>query len=146
MRSATLARILGYAGLLPFLAFALGALFLTDYPAALSRQAFPLYSLAILCFLAGTLWGSAIHYPLGPKRLRLIVSNGIVLFAVFAILTAQQLLATALLMLGHMAILWFERNSGSTRGWYPRLRAHLTWSAVALHLLYIIGLIVRNDS
>jgi len=49
-----------------------------------------------------------------------------------------------LLMLGYMAILWYERNSRGTRGWYPDLRARITWVAVGLHLLYITGLVVRN--
>ncbi len=135
---------LGYAGLLPFVAALVGTFFFQDYPAALSRQAFVVYSLAILCFLAGTLWGSAIHYPQRPKLLRLVISNGIVIFAVLGILTAQQVLATALLMLGYMALLWYERNSSGTAGWYPRLRARLTWTAVVLHVLFITGLIVRN--
>ena len=49
--------MLGYAGLLPFYAFLLGAWQLRDWPAAISVQGFVIYSLAILCFLAGTLWG-----------------------------------------------------------------------------------------
>lgn len=146
MQSRTLAQALGYAGLLPFLASACGVLLLHDYPAALSRQVFPLYSLAILCFLAGTLWGSAIQYPEQSRLLRLVVSNGIVIFAVLAVLTAQQVPATALLMLGYMATLWYERGSSANAGWYPVLRARLTWVAVGLHLVYIVGLIIRNDS
>jgi hypothetical protein len=144
MQARALMQLLGYAGLLPFLAALLGTLLLHDYPAALSRQAFVIYSLAILCFLAGTLWGSAIHYPQKPKLLRLLISNGIVIFAVLGILTAQQVLATILLMIGYMALLWYERNSSGTAGWYPRLRARLTWLAVVLHVLFIATLIARN--
>ena len=144
MQARALMQLLGYAGLLPFLAALLGTLLLHDYPAALSRQAFVIYSLAILCFLAGTLWGSAINYPQKPKLLRLLISNGIVIFAVLGILTAQQVLATILLMIGYMALLWYERNSSGTAGWYARLRARLTWLAVVLHMLFIAGLIARN--
>ena len=144
MRSRTLMHLLGYAGLAPFAAAVYGTFFFNDYAGALARQTFVIYSLAILCFLAGTLWGSAMHYPERPKILRLVISNGIVIFAVLGILTAQPVLAACLLMLGYMAILWYERNSSGTRGWYPDLRARLTWVAVGLHLLYITGLVVRN--
>lgn len=144
MRSRTLMHLLGYAGLAPFAAAVYGTFFFNDYPGALARQTFVIYSLAILCFLAGTLWGSAMHYPEKPKILRLVISNGIVIFAVLGILTAQPVMAACLLMLGYMAILWYERNSSGTRGWYPDLRARITWVAVGLHLLYITGLVVRN--
>ncbi|MEE4143914.1 MAG: DUF3429 domain-containing protein [Halieaceae bacterium] len=144
MPARTLMRLLGYAGLTPFIAAVYGTFFLDDYPGALARQGFLIYSLAILCFLAGTLWGSAMHYPERAKFLRLLISNGIVIFAVLGILTAQPVLAACLLMLGYMAMLWYERNSSGTRGWYPALRARLTWVAVGLHLLFISGLVVRN--
>jgi hypothetical protein len=144
MRSRTLMHLLGYAGLMPFVAGVYGTFFFDDYPGALARQTFVIYSLAILCFLAGTLWGSAMHYPEHPKFLRLVISNGIVIFAVLGILTAQPVLAAGLLMLGYMAILWYERSSSGTTGWYALLRARLTWAAVGLHLFYIAGLIIRN--
>ena len=49
--------MLGYAGLLPFYGFLLGIWLLQDWPAAVSVQGFVVYSLAILSFLGGTLWG-----------------------------------------------------------------------------------------
>ncbi|MDP5054440.1 MAG: DUF3429 domain-containing protein, partial [Congregibacter sp.] len=51
---------LGFAGLLPFLAAALGVMFLDDLLLAISQRTFLLYSTAILCFLAGTLWGETL--------------------------------------------------------------------------------------
>lgn len=62
---------LGYAGLIPFLAFTLGIWFFDNYLQAVSLRGFIVYSLAILCFLAGTLWGSAMRYPGRAKLLRL---------------------------------------------------------------------------
>lgn len=144
MHYRSLMQLLGYAGLTPFIAAAVGVFLLTGYPQALAQQAFVIYSLAILCFLAGTLWGSAIHYPEKPKFLRLLISNGIVVFAVLSVLTAQQVLAAMLLMLGYISTLWYERGSSSARGWYARLRARLTWVAVGLHLVYAAAMIARN--
>ncbi len=139
-------RGLGFAGLAPFFLFVLGVWFLHDYPRALSQQGFVVYSLAILCFLAGSLWGSAMHRQGKDKLLRLVVSNGIVLFAAFSVLTAQALVASVLLALGYLATLWYERSSGSRRGWYASLRLQLTLLVVTLHIAYIAGLIARSTA
>ncbi len=139
-------RGLGFAGLVPFVLFALGVWFLHDYPRALSQQGFVIYSLAILCFLAGTLWGSAMHRQGMDKLLRLLVSNGIVIFAAFSVLTAQAVVAAALLALGYLATLWYERGSGSRGGWYPVLRLQLTLLVVGLHIAYIAALIARGTA
>ena len=84
---------LGYAGLLPFYGFLAGAWLLSDWPGSVSVQGFVVYSLGILCFLGGTLWGrvQSLEEPLMD---RLLISNGVVLFAVAAVLTAKVWLAT----------------------------------------------------
>ena len=135
---------LGYAGLLPFVGFALGTLVAQDYLQALSQQGFVIYSLAILCFLAGTLWGSASSYTDAASMLRVSVSNGIVIFAALSVLTAQALLAAALLMLGYLALLWYERNSSDNPPWYIILRTRLTIAVVLVHLCYLVAMVVRN--
>ena len=139
-----LARSLGYAGLLPFLAFAFGIWILGGYLQALSMQGFLVYSLAILCFLAGSLWGSAPQQAESARALRLLVSNGMVIFAVLGFLTAQPLIAALLLMLGHLAQLWYELNTLLSGNWYRTLRTRLTLVAVASHLVYVAGLVLRN--
>jgi hypothetical protein len=135
---------LGYAGLLPFLAFTLGVWFLDNYLQALSLRGFIVYSLAILCFLAGTLWGSAMHRPNRAKLPRLVISNGIVIFAVVAVLVSQPVVCAFLLMLGQLATLWYERSSSESGGWYLQFRSRLTTVAVVLHLLFMTGLVIRN--
>lgn len=139
-------RWLGFGGLLPFLVFVLGIWFLSDYPRALSQQGFIIYSLAILCFLAGSLWGTAMQRQGADKLLRLVVSNGIVIFATFSVLTAQAVIAATLLALGFLATLWYERGSGSRAGWYPSLRLQLTLLVVVLHIAYIAGLVARGSA
>jgi|TARA_R100000005_G_scaffold75323_1_gene42500 hypothetical protein len=137
---------LGFAGLIPFAVSATGIWLLQDYPRALSQQGFIVYSLAILCFMAGSLWGTAQRRAGGDKALRLLVSNGLVLFAVCSVLTAQALIAAGLLALAHLATLWYERGSSTDRGWYSRMRVQLTLLVVALHIAYIAGLIVRGSA
>lgn len=139
-----LAQSLGYAGLLPFLGFAVGVWALQGYVQALSMQGFLVYSLAILCFLAGSLWGSAPQYAESARTPRLLVSNGVVIFAVLGFLTAQPLIASLLLMLGHLAQLWYELNTLPRGGWYRTLRTRLTLVAVIAHLVYAAGLVQLN--
>jgi hypothetical protein len=136
-------QLLGAAGLLPFIAAALGVMFLDDLLLALSQRAFLLYSTAILCFLAGTLWGETLPQPAPGQGAAILVSNGMVLFAVFAMLTAQPLLAALLLMLGHLAQLWYERQSPDRERWYTRMRSWLTLIAVLTHLMFMLGLTLR---
>jgi hypothetical protein len=142
---ARLSSTLGYAGLLPFLAGALGVWLLHGYPQALAQQGFLVYSLAILCFLAGTLWGSSPQVPAADASARLLVSNGVVIFAVLGMLTAQPLVAALLLLVGHLAQLWYELNTTAS-GWYRILRRRLTLVAAACHGLYIAGLVLARPA
>jgi len=127
---------LGYAGLLPFYGFLAGFALLDDYPRALSVQGFLIYSLAILSFLGGTLWGFARTLPDGEQVARLVVSNGVVLFAVCCLLTAQTTIAATALMLGYLALVWYERRIDGHAGWYSQLRMRLTIGVVIAHVGY----------
>lgn len=136
---------LGVLGLLPFFATALGCLFLDDLLLALSQRAFLVYSLAILCFLAGTLWGEVLPDPGDDERSTVLISNGMVLFGVFATLTAGPILAALLLALGYMAQFWYELNRLARQRWYARLRGWLTSGAVVSHFLFIAALVMRPE-
>ncbi|MEE4203363.1 MAG: DUF3429 domain-containing protein [Halieaceae bacterium] len=136
MTISTMARLLGYSGLIPFYAFLLGYGLLEDWPRALSKQGFIVYSLAILSFLGGAQWRPALDKAQAGSVARLIVSNGIVIYAVIAVLTAQVFLAAVLLMLGYIALLWYERRIEITSGWYPALRWQLTAGVVVAHLCF----------
>lgn len=143
MRPERIMVMLGLAGLIPFAAAAVGVFLLDDLLLALAQRLFLTYSLAILCFLAGTLWGETLPEPDAGEGAVLLVSNGVVIFAVLAILTAQPVLAALLLLLGHLAQLWYERQSLRRPAWYVRLRTGLTGVAAGCHLLFMLGLMVR---
>ena len=136
MRSRLTTQVLGFAGLTPFYLSLAGVALLEDYPRALSVQGFVIYSLAILCFLSGALW-HARSLPDRDQIGHLVISNGIVIFAVASVLTAQVVLAVLLLMLGYLALLWFERRTEETKNWYSAMRAQLTLGVVLAHLLYV---------
>ena len=126
---------LGYLGLTPFYLFLFGTTQLREWQAAISKQGFIIYSLAILCFLAGTLWGRA-QARSDADTFRFVISNLLVLFSVAAVLVAQLWLSALLLMLGYLALFWYESNSEVLPIWYRRLRLHLTAGVVLAHSLF----------
>ena len=67
---------------------------------------------------------------------RLLISNGVVLFAVAAVLTAKVWLATVALMGGYLALLWYERGVESLPAWYAVMRRNLTLGVVLAHGLF----------
>jgi len=130
--------MLGYAGLLPFYGFLAGSWWLRDWPAAVSVQGFVIYSLGILSFLGGSLWGRV--QPLDePGAARLIISNGVVLFGVAAVLTAQAWLAAVGLMIAYVALAWYEGRTESLPPWYLRMRRTLTAGVVTAHVLFFVA-------
>ena len=126
---------LGYLGLAPFYLFVFGTIQLEDWQAAISNHGFVIYSMAILCFLAGTLWGRA-QARSDADIFRFVTSNLLVLFSVAAVLIAQIWLSALLLMLGYLAIFWYESNTEVLPIWYRRLRLHLTVGVVLAHFLF----------
>ena len=114
MQNRTVMLGLGYAGLLPFMAFwrAHGC---SRLAGAVSVQGFVIYSLGILCFLGGTLWGR-VQTGEEPLIARLLISNGVVLFAVAAVLTAKAWLAAVALMGG----IWRYSGTNVVRSTCPR--------------------------
>lgn len=143
MTAAQLMRVLGALGLVPFLGMALGTLLLDDLLRALCLRGFLLYSMAILCFLSGTLWGETLPAPARDQRATILISNGVVLFAVFAMLSAQPLLAALLLMLGFKTLYWYELRRLPRPAWYTLLRRRLTFGVVLSHLLFVGALLLR---
>jgi len=136
MRAKLTAQILGYSGLLPFYGALIAFAWLEDYPRSLAIQGFLIYSLAILSFLGGSVWGFARTRPNTDQTLRLIVSNGVVIFAVTCLLIGQTTVASASLMLGYLTLLWYERRVDGVDGWYPLMRLHLTLGVVLAHIIY----------
>ena len=108
MASRVTTQLLGYSGLLPFFGFCIGFSVMEDWPRSLSIQGFVIYSLAIFAFLAGALWGQEQLVESASSISTLVISNGLVLFGVASILTAQAMMASVFLMLGYIALLWYE--------------------------------------
>jgi hypothetical protein len=125
------ARMLGWAGLLPFAALALGAYI--GVPDWIDRLLVG-YAVAILCFLCGSLWMSALELPAGPPQ-ALVASNLIVLAALPALVLPLAWAAPwlAVLFAAHFISEW-HWVAGDHPGWYRRLRAMLSGIGIVLLL------------
>jgi len=135
--------MLGLAGLLPFVATALGAWWAPGAWSVFAIQAFVYYSAVILSFLGGIHWGLAMgrDAPKSPAfRGRVMLSMVPSLMAWPALLWGGAP-GTALLMLGYIAVRGYEASATGSVGlpeWYRGLRNVLTVVVVACHLAVIL--------
>lgn len=123
-------QFLGYLGLLPFMV-ALG-LFVSDLQQQ-AQTAFIFYSAVILSFIAGTLWQPMQGKAKGKQQ---ILSNLFSLTA-FGALLLEKWLAVLVLAMGYLLLYWYERRGAivpSRSESYLRMRGHLTFTVVAMHL------------
>lgn len=127
---------LGLAGLLPFLATALGAA-LGLWPEFMVSTALT-YGVIILSFMGGAIWGFAATQDLDLWRwLGLSVAPALYGFALLLAWPFSQASACAALALGFGALLVLDREAQSTGlapHWWMRLRVTLT-TVVVLCLL-----------
>ncbi|MEZ8246077.1 hypothetical protein BCT10_10560 [Vibrio splendidus] len=132
---------LGYMGLIPFL-FGL-LLSLTDSQVfSLSGETlFITYSVVILSFLSGILWGNGIeNFESQSSNKALILSNVIVLAAWLAVLLGEQkeFFTTLILIIGYITVWRAERsireeNQSEGPDGYFDMRTRLTSSVVLMH-------------
>lgn len=122
------ARLLGYAGLLPFAAGTVGV-WVLDHPLdSWALHAQMTYAAVILSFLGAVHWGLVLRMPYGVPRILLVwgVTPSLVGWAALAFGPPLQ---HAIMMLGFLAAFLADRRavlSGLTPPWYGRLRLMLT--------------------
>lgn len=133
------AALLGAAGLLPFLAGALGA-WDTGALGAWARGALLAYGAVILSFLGGVHWGLAMAAG-RPSWLRYAASTVPALLGWLSLLLSAPL-GFVLLAASFAALLAFDRaavRAGEAPAWYPALRWPLTLVVVLSLLLALIA-------
>ncbi|TQV78927.1 DUF3429 domain-containing protein [Exilibacterium tricleocarpae] len=125
---------LGYAGLIPFVAIATAIWWLPE-----SRQqagyVFVTYSVVILSFVAGALWGQLSQSNVQNSRLLFLLTNVLALVG-WGVLFVYPLLALILLSFGYIGIYVIESQwmaSTYTKG-YLTLRLRLTSGVLLSHL------------
>lgn len=130
-----------YAGLLPFFAGALGPWIFADAEGVLS-QFFLFYSGIILVFLAGALWAIALftNTPHPTRHIHAAIALSLWPLAAYFL---PSLYATAFLLLGYLALLFWEKMfiNNNYAPWYQKLRHQITFIVTACHMLVIFNLI-----
>ena len=131
---------MGYAGVTPFYLLAVLALLPNSSMQAFGLRGFVLYSLVILAFLAGSLWGSAnVRYG-SDKQIRLVVSNMLAVLGAVVVMVAAPLVAAPILAVFHLALLSYETANASS-SWYLSLRRRLTWLSMPAYGLLATALL-----
>ena len=132
---------LGSLGLLPFIAGLVLSARQHDIIGISGEAIFFTYSMAILCFLAGAVWGQVSKVPFSHAHQRiLIISNILVVIGWTAFLTSQKfyVVSVTVLTLGFAGVFLLEFNLfklSTTRQdrQYGRLRVILTGLVIAAH-------------
>jgi hypothetical protein len=133
------ARWLGFAGLLPFAAFALAGL----WPAAPFHAAAPAvllaYGAVILSFLGGVRWGLAMAAA-DPARLAVRLGFSVLpsLLAWVGLLLPRAA-GLSLLAAGFVLMLVADLRLAAAPAWYRRLRLPLSAGAVGALLLALVS-------
>lgn len=132
---------LGYMGLIPFLFGLLLSLTDSQFLGLSGETLFITYSVVILSFLSGILWGNGIeNFESQSSNKALILSNVIVLVAWVEVLLGEQkeFLTTLILIIGYIAVWRAERsmreeNQSEGPDGYFDMRTRLTSSVVLMH-------------
>ncbi len=132
---------LGYMGLIPFLFGLLLSLTDSRFLGLSGETLFITYSVVILSFLSGILWGNGIeNFENQSSNKALVLSNVTVLAAWLAVLLGEQqeFLTTLILIIGYIAVWRAERsmreeNQSEGPDGYFDMRTRLTSSVVLMH-------------
>ena len=131
----------GYMGLIPFLFGLLLSLTDSQLLSLSGETLFITYSVVILSFLSGILWGNGIeNFENQSSNKALVLSNVIVLASWLAVLLGEQqeFLTTLILIIGYIAVWRAERsmreeNQSQGPDGYFDMRTRLTSSVVLMH-------------
>ena len=134
--------LLAWLGVIPFTITLIATIIGRPLFDLSGNLAFAQYSLAILCFMAGTLWGQVISKPDGHQTGRvLIASNILTLLAFFTYLifpiTTFLFSAFVIFLTLLMIEAYLGKNRSIVMGSYWSLRVQVT-SVVCVHHLIMI--------
>lgn len=131
MKAERLARYLGYAGLIPFVALAAAALLSVADAGTLWREAGRAYAAVILSFLGGFVWGrllapDAAGHTQAPARFAYSVLPSLVAWAALLLPAGTGVLLLAAAFVGAYVHDRGMMQAGLLPGWFLRMRLHLT--------------------
>ena len=133
------AKLLGYAGVIPFAAMALNQLVGGPLPVQIAQEVFLYYSAAILSFLGGIRWGAATRREDGLGR-ELIISVLPSLWAVASLMIGDAVYTAWSLLAGFVVMGFADvfRPAPGLALWMRRLRLQLTVAVVICHLVMAV--------
>ena len=123
----TVAKALGYAGLIPFVVFSIGAwvpLPLVSYPV----DYLVAYAAVILAFMGAIHWGAAMAGP-DKLRTRYFIASVIPALVAWSTLLMPQPVALVVLLAGFVSLYAFDRANSQLQDfpdWYVPMRLRLT--------------------
>lgn len=125
--------ILGYAGLIPFIALSAALWFVPATYQVMINQALLLYASLILTFMGAVHWGLAIQNTNPNQQHQLGISVIPALVAWLAFFLPEMLNYSVLIIAFALLCLFDNRmaKTGRAPSWYPRLRSPLTAVVVA---------------
>ena len=137
---------LGIVGLTPFIIGVALSLHQYEIYGVSGVAIFTTYSLAILCFLAGSLWGQVLKIPFSSNNQKiLIATNILVVIGWAASLTSAKFLVAGIIVLGltfagiaFLEVKLFKHSAVLQDGAYARLRFILTNLVLAAHAAMVI--------
>lgn len=131
---------LGYAGIIPFALCVLAAFFNINFLDLKPGIVFCTYSVVIVTFLSGTIWGKSLYCD-DNKLFYLLSSNIFTLIAWVCLLMAHLLIALLVLSLSFIALLLIEARQPNVMGkYYLIMRISLTSIVVFLHIVMAFAL------
>jgi len=126
MNTARTARILGYAGLIPFLVLAFDPLTTEYFSPPLARLWLLGYGAVILSFLGGIVWGRSLDKPEAGIAMIVSILISLVAWAAFILIGAEAFWILA----GGFAVALAYDLGADLPPWFRQLRIHLTIGAV----------------
>lgn len=125
------ARLLGYGGLLPFLAGVAGMAWGSAEVRGWAEQALLAYGAVILSFVGALQWTRALIQEQPERGAWLLSVSVLPALAGWVALLLPRPWGLALLMLGFLTWYLFDRSRWPSLRWFATLRLHLTAAALA---------------
>lgn len=136
------ATVIGWAGVIPFVAGAIGPMVISDLGlAAFIAFATSVYGALVLSFLGGIRWGMAMGPMFGSERTQGFVLSAVPPAAAWIALVVSGFEAQAILIAAFILQAWLDvRAVGDGRAplWFAPLRIRLTAAAVVALLVTAI--------
>ena len=131
--------LLGYSGLIPFLAIPILSFFFEDNR-QIFLQFFVVYSLGIYTFLTGNLWSMSINQQKEPIYPILLFFLPWILMIPIGLFTTPYISSILALVFSFLTAYLYEKNLFDQILFYKQMRFRLTMIVIICHLIFLISI------